>query len=404
MALTDVEVRKAAPREKQYRLTDTAGMYVQVMPNGSKHWRLKYRFGGKEKLLALGSYPEISLAEARKRRDEARLQLSNGSDPGAARKAEKRATRLTADDSFEAVTREWFSKVKSGWTEKYGEKVIRRFELYAFPWIGARRIGDIEPPDLLEVLMRVEREGKHETAHRLRDTTGQVMRYAIGSSRAKRDITADLRDALKPVEVSHFAAITDPAQVGQLLRSIDGYAGTHTVRIALKLAPMLFQRPGELRMAEWDEVDLDEALWVIQPKRMKRRKDGKLYGRPHIVPLPTQAVELLRELHRFTGTHKYVFRGARGSDRPMSDSTINAALRSLGYDSTIMTGHGFRAMARTILDEVLEENVDHIEAQLAHKVRDSLGRAYNRTSHVQQRRAIMQRWADYLDRLKDAEK
>jgi len=400
MPLTDTAARNAAPREKPYRLADGSGMYLEISPAGGKYWRLKYRFAGKEKRLALGVYPDVTLAEARKRRERAREKLAAGIDPSEARRAEKRTQRLNAENSFEAVAREWHLKYAPTWSDNHGARLLRRLEADAFPWIGGRPVADLRPPELLDVLRRVERRGALETAHRLHDNIGQVLRYAVATGRAERDVAADLRGALPPVQKRHFAALTDPVQVAELLQAIDGYKGTFPVSCALRLAPLLFQRPGELRNAEWSEFDLEAAMWEIPASRMKRTKQGKISGAAHIVPLPAQAVAILRELQPLTGSRSFLFPSVRTADRPMSDNTVNAALRRLGYDKETMTGHGFRALARTILEEVLAVPPAIIEAQLAHAVKDPLGRAYNRTAHLPQRREMMQRWADYLDNLK----
>ncbi|MCK4125281.1 integrase arm-type DNA-binding domain-containing protein [Ralstonia pseudosolanacearum] len=400
MALTDIQIRAATPKEKQYRLADSGGMYLEIRPNGGRYWRLKYRFGGKEKALTIGVYPDVSLKEARAKRDAAKKQLADGVDPSFAKQATKRTTRLNAENSFEAVAREWHAKFSPTWSKSHGDRILRRLEVDAFPWIGVRPVAELQPADVLDVARRVEKRGALETAHRLRDNIGQAMRYAVATGRAARDITADLRGALPPVQKRHFAALTDPGKVAELLRAIDGYSGTFPVACALKLAPLLFQRPGELRNAEWKEFDLDSATWEIPGERMKRTKQGKTSGGAHVVPLPSQAVAILQELKPLTGTSRFLFPSVRTKDRPMSDNTVNAGLRRLGYDNETMTGHGFRAMARTILDEVLMVPAAIIEAQLAHAVKDPLGRAYNRTSHLPQRREMMQRWADYLDELK----
>ncbi|MBJ9693658.1 tyrosine-type recombinase/integrase [Burkholderia cenocepacia] len=400
MPLTDVAIRNAQPSDKQQKLFDGGGLFLLIKPTGGKRWVLKYRFGGKEKSLALGTYPAVPLAEARRRRDEARDKLAAGIDPGAAKKAEKRTQRLSAENSFEAVAREWHAKYAPTWSKSHGARILRRLEVDAFPWIGGNPIADLEPPDVLDALRRVEKRGALETAHRLQANISQVCRYAVATGRAKRDVTADLRGALPPVQTEHMAAITDPKQVAELLRAIDGYHGTFPVQCALRLAPLLFQRPGELRAAEWTEFDLDGATWEIPSERMKRTKQGKASGAAHIVPLPEQVILILRELHALTGNGRFLFPSVRTKDRPMSDNTINGALRRLGYDGDTMTGHGFRAMARTILDEVLGVAPAVVEAQLAHAVKDPLGRAYNRTAHLPQRREMMQQWADYLDQLK----
>ncbi|MBR8070068.1 integrase arm-type DNA-binding domain-containing protein [Burkholderia cenocepacia] len=400
MPLTDTTIRNTKPAEKPVKLFDGGGLFLLVTPAGQRYWRLKYRAAGKEKLLALGVYPEVTLATARRKRDEAREKLAAGIDPSEAKKAEKRTVRLNAENSFEAVAREWHAKYALTWSESHGSRILRRLEVDAFPWIGGKPIADLAPPDVLDALRRVEKRGALETAHRLHANISQVCRYAVATGRAQRDVTADLRGALPPVQQEHMAALTDPKQVAELLRAIDGYQGTFPVICALRLAPLLFQRPGELRAAEWAELDLDARIWEIPSDRMKRTKQGKASGGAHIVPLSSQAVAVLRELHALTGNGRFLFPSVRTKDRPMSDNTINGALRRLGYDGDTMTGHGFRAMARTILDEVLGLPAAIIEAQLAHAVKDPLGRAYNRTAHLPQRREMMQQWADYLDRLK----
>ncbi|WP_176113523.1 tyrosine-type recombinase/integrase [Burkholderia cepacia] len=400
MPLTDTTIRNTKPAEKPVKLFDGGGLFLLVTPAGQRYWRLKYRAAGKEKLLALGVYPEVTLATARRKRDEAREKLAAGIDPSEAKKAEKRTVRLNAENSFEAVAREWHAKYAPTWSESHGSRILRRLEVDAFPWMGGKPIADLAPPDVLDALRRVEKRGALETAHRLHANVSQVCRYAVATGRAQRDVTADLRGALPPVQQEHMAALTDPKQVAELLRAIDGYQGTFPVICALRLAPLLFQRPGELRAAEWVELDLDAGIWEIPSDRMKRTKQGKASGGAHIVPLSSQAVMVLRELHALTGNGRFLFPSVRTKDRPMSDNTINGALRRLGYDGDTMTGHGFRAMARTILDEVLGLPAAIIEAQLAHAVKDPLGRAYNRTAHLPQRREMMQRWADYLDQLK----
>lgn len=400
MPLTDTTIRNTKPSEKPVKLFDGGGLFLLVTPAGQRYWRLKYRAAGKEKLLALGVYPDVSLAAARRKRDDARDKLAAGIDPGEAKKAEKRTARLGAENSFEAVAREWHAKYAPTWSENHSSRILRRLELDAFPWIGGKPVADLAPPDVLDVLRRVEKRGAIETAHRLQANVSQVCRYAVATGRAHRDVTADLRGALPPVQQEHMASITDPKQVAELLRAIDGYQGTFPVLCALRLSPLLFQRPGELRAAEWAEFDLDTDTWEIPSERMKRTKQGKASGGAHIVPLPKQAVTILRELDALTGNSRFLFPSVRTKDRPMSNNTINGALRRLGYDGDTMTGHGFRAMARTILDEVLCIPVAIVEAQLAHAVKDPLGRAYNRTAHLPQRREMMQQWADYLDRLK----
>jgi integrase len=391
MPLTDVTVRTAKPRDKTYKLFDSGGLYVELTPAGGKRWRWKYRVAGREKLLSMGVYPDVTLAAARARRDDARKLLASGVDPSVHRQAAKVAQAETAANSFEVVAREWFLKHQSGWVESHSSRVIARMEMDVFPYIGSRPIAEITPPELLKVLRRIEERGALETAHRARTSCGQVFRYAIATARAERDISAELKGALPPVKVQHMASVTDPTLVGPLLRVLDGYRGTLAVRCALRLAPLVFARPGELRTAEWADIDLERAEW----RRFvtKGQKD-------HIVPLATQAISILNELYPLTGRGKYVFAGARSISRPMSENTVNAALRRLGIPKEELSGHGFRAMARTILDEVHGVRIDLIEHQLAHEVKDPLGRAYNRTSHLPARRKMMQDWADYLDKLR----
>lgn len=391
MALKDVQIRNAKPREKQYKLFDERGLFLIITPKGKKWWRFRYAFDGKEKLLSLGTYPDVSLEKARERRETARKLLADKVDPGEQRKAQKATKQERLANSFEVVTREWYAKYSINWVKSHGERIIRRFERDIFPWLGERPIEEITPPQLLEVIRRIENRGALETAHRALANCGQVFRYAIATSRATRDPSGDLRGALPPVKGEHFAAVTEPKQVAELLRTLEGYQGTLAVSCALRLAPLLFVRPGELRKAEWKDFDLETAEW----RYIVTKTDT-----PHIVPLAKQSVVILRELFALTGTGRYVFPGARSSDRPMSDNAILAAMRRLGISKDEMSGHGFRAMARTILDEVLGESPDLIEHQLAHAVRDPNGRAYNRTKHLPERHKMMQRWADYLDELK----
>lgn len=391
MALTDTAIRNTKPADKPLKLTDERGLYLLLKPNGSRWWRFDYRYGGKRKTLSMGVYPDVSLKEARNRRDEVRKLLASDVDPGENRKAVKAAKLEKAANSFEVVTREWYAKYSPTWNASHGERIIRRFERDIFPWIGSKPIAEIAAPELLTTVRRIEGRGAVETAHRALGNCGQVFRYAIATGRATRDISADLRGALPPVKGEHFAAITEPKQVGALLRAIEGYTGSHVVRCALRLAPLVFVRPGELRKAEWKDIDLDGAEWRYIVTKTNT---------PHIVPLSTQAVEILKELQALTGRSRFVFPGARTNGRPMSDNAILAALRRMGIDKEEMSGHGFRAMARTILDEVLGVRPDFIEHQLAHSVRDPNGRAYNRTAHLPERRKMMQQWADYLDKLK----
>ena len=395
MSLTDVSVRGAKAVDKPLKLFDERGLFLLVTPSGGKWWRLKYRFEGKEKSLSLGTYPDTPLKLAREARDDARKMVAQGIDPSAQRQATKNARAERATNSFEVIAREWFASHGPTLAPTYAVKVIRRFERDLFPTLGNVAIPELKPIDLLKALRVIESRGAVETAHRALGECGQVLRYAVATQRAERDITADLRGALLPAKGEHFAAITDPQKVGGLLRAIDGYSGTATVCAAMKLAPLFFVRPGELRHAEWAHIDLDADEWRYFVTKTKA---------DHIVPLARQAIAILRALQPLTGHGRYVFPSARGEGKPLSDNAILAALRRMGIDKEEMSGHGFRAMARTILDEVLNVRVDLIEHQLAHAVRDANGRAYNRTAHLPERRKMMQQWADYLDGLKASAK
>ncbi len=396
MSLSEMKVRNAKPKEKFYKLTDGDGLYLHVTEKGGKLWRFRYRFGGKEKLLALGSYPEITLLDARQRRDGARRQLANKIDPGAVRKAQKQSS-IQETETFEVIAREWHNRFKSTWSEGHAATIMDRMERDLFPWIGKRPIAEIKAHELLAAMRRVESRGALETAHRIRTIGGQVFRYAVATGRAERDISVDLKGALPQPQEKHRAAITEPAEVGKLLRAIDDYSGSFVVKCALKIAPLVFVRPGELRHMEWTELDFENAQWNIPAGKMKMKE-------PHLVPLSDQAIKILNELQGLTGASRYVFPSGRSFDRALSDNAILAALRRMGYEKDEMSGHGFRAMARTILDEVLQIRPDFIEHQLAHAVRDPNGRAYNRTAHLNERRKMMQTWADYLDGLKVAVK
>lgn len=407
---SDATIRATKPKDKPYRLNDGDGLYLLIRPDGSPKggwwWRLDYTFSGRRKTLSLGTYPDTGLALARKKADEARKLVEEGTDPSDVRKvakakqAEERDAKRRIEagiplaDSFEAVAREWFDGRRPKWAVSHADKVMGRLKLDIFPWIGARAIGEIEAPDVLAIVRRVKERGALDTAHRVLQNCGQVFRYAVANGLARRDPTADLRGALPTAHGKHFASITEPAAVGELLRAIDGFRGTYPVQCALRLAPLLFVRPGELRKAEWSEINLERREWSIPPEKMKKRL-------AHLVPLSTQAVEILQSLQPLTGCGRYVFPNARSSAKPMSEAAVNAALRRMGYDTrTEITGHGFRAMARTILHEELGIEPDVIEHQLAHRVPDALGATYNRTKFIKQRQAMMQTWADYLERLK----
>lgn len=401
MALTDLRLRALKAKPEPGKHGDRDGLFVRQDNKGAMRWQWRLRTPTGETLVSYGVYPEVGLAEARRKHMEARGQVRNGINPNEAKKAAKAATAVEIGNAFEAVAREWFDTRKDEWSPSYGDKIIRRLEVDVFPYVGKTQIHELTPPDLLAVLRRIEARGVIETAHRALENIGQVMRYGVVTGRIASDPSRDLKGALRKPMPKHMAAITDPAELAGLLQAIDAYAGTHIVRCALKLAPMLMLRPGELRAARWEEFDLDTASWTIPAERMKRQKAGKLNGDPHMVPLPRQAVAVLRDLHPLTGPTGLVFRGEVDHERPMSDGTLNAALRRMGYDTqTQVTGHGFRATARTILDEHLGYDRAVIEAQLAHSVADSLGRAYNRTEFLKQRREMLQAWADYLEELR----
>ncbi len=391
MALTDIAVRSAKPAEKPVRLSDDKGLYLLVTPNGSRWWRMDYRFAGKRKTLSMGVYPDVGLKAAREKRDTAREQIAAGIDPGEHRKATKAATEARASNSFEIICREWLEHKRAVVEEAQYKKALARLTNDVFPWLGERPISAITAPEILSVMRRVDERGARYTAHKIRSEISQCFRYAIATGRATRDPCPDLRGALPPARGEHFAAITTPREAAELLRAIDGFRGTFVVHCALRLAPMLFVRPGELRKAQWADFDLNKAEW----RYLVTKTDTD-----HLVPLASQAVAILRELYALTGQGQYVFPG-RDPKRPMSDAAINASLRRMGYDTrTEISGHGFRAMARTILHEELHQKPEVIEHQLAHSVPDALGTAYNRTRFLKERKAMMQLWADYLDKLK----
>lgn len=395
--LTDVEIKKAKPSSKPIRMFDGGGLYLEVATSGGKLWRFKYRFNGKEKRQALGTYPDTSLAKARERRDEARRLLADGVDPGENRKVQAAAKVVLAENSFEVVGREWFAKMKPEWADSHADKIMARLERDIFPWLGKRPIAEVAAVEVLTTLRRISDRGAKDTAKRAQQDCGGVFRYAIQTGRASYNPIPDLRGALPAAIGGNFAAITDPIKVGELLRAIDGFNGTFVVKCALRLSPYLFVRPGELRQAKWADFDLDKAEWKFLVSKIKKIEEPKL----HLVPLAYQAVAILRELQALTGHSEFVFPGARTNGRAMSEAAVNAALRRMGYDTkTEITGHGFRAMARTILHEGLSIPPEVIEHQLAHKVPDALGAAYNRTKFLPARKAMMQQWADYLDKLK----
>jgi integrase len=390
--LTVKEIEAAKPKEKPYRLTDGHGLYLEVAVNGSKYWRFKYKFNSKEKRLALGTYPGIRPPEARDEAHKARELLRQGIDPSEKKKLDRLKATLASGNTFHLVAVEWLEGRKSYVEPAQHVKTLARLENDVFPWLGNRPIADIDAPEILTVLRRIDSRGARYSAHRVRSEISRVFKYAIATGRAKVDPAHFLIGAIPPPVATHFASITEPVKVGEMLRAFDGFSGTFPVLCALKLAPMLFVRPGELRKAEWEHIDLEKSEWRYQVSKTKT---------DHLVPLATQAVSIFKELQALTGSGRYVFPGARTASRPMSDAAINAALRRLGYDTrTEITGHGFRAMARTILHEELHQKPEVIEHQLAHSVSDALGTAYNRTKFLKERKVMMQLWADYLDRLK----
>lgn len=393
MPLTDTFVRQTKPSKPSGdKHADGGGMYLLVKPTG-KYWRMDYRHLGARKTLALGIYPAVSLAKARKRRDEARELIADGIDPSVDKRAKKLIQLAAAANTFEAVARQWLEKTVADRAASTQGKLTTWLEKDAFPYIGKKPISTITTRDVLLTVQKMEARGVFESAHKLKRICGQVFRFGVASGLVERDVTTDLKGALAAIPKRYYAAITEPSEVAKLLRSIDAYYGHPYAIAALKLSPMLFVRPGELRSAEWSEFDLGAAAWRIPASKMKMKIE-------HVVPLPTQAIAILRELHRLTGNKKFVFPSIRSFDKCMSENTINAALRGMGYSKEVMTAHGFRAMARTIMDEVLGERVDLIEHQLAHAVKDPNGRAYNRTAHLPARKEMMQRWADYLDKLR----
>lgn len=398
MPLTDTALRNSKPKEKPYKVYDEKGLFIQITPNGGKWWRFKYRIWGKEKLISFGTYPEVSLSDARSRRDEARKLLSQNPqvDPSAVKKSQKDAVYATHANSFEMLAREWGESFFINKSDSHKVRTLRRLEIYMFPWIGKRPISEITAPEILEVVRRPQNQNKLETAHRVLQATSQVFRYAVQTGKAIRDVTFDLRGALPSPVVKHMAAFTEPKEVAEFLRAIDGFKGTFTVECALRFSPFVFVRPGELRKAKWVDIDLDEGVWSYLVSKTKTQ---------HIVPLSTQAIKILKNIQPFSGHRDFVFPGGRDPKKAMSEAAVNAALQRMGYDTQKdITGHGFRAVARTILHERLNIDPHILEHQLAHKVPDALGAAYNRTKFLEQRKVVMQKWADYLDELKDGGK
>jgi integrase len=399
--LTDAQCRNAVcpPDKKQARFTDSGGMYLQVSPAGSKRWFLKYRTAGVEKQLALGSYPSVSLSAARKARDAAKFHKSEGRDPVQARKLEKLKAARNRGDTFKIVALEWYGKQVSQWSESHAQRSLRQLERDLFPYIGELPMVDIHPLELLAALQKVEERGALETADRVLMLARQVWDYWLPTAEvAQRNITEGLKGRLIPYRSKVFAAIVDPVRMGALMRAIKAYKGGAIVRTALQVVPYLYQRPGNLRMMEWTELDLDSAMWTIPSMKMKRTKLEKEQGEDHTVPMPTQAVALLRSIQPMTGHGRYVFPGERSHDRPISDNSVRSALYSLGFGKE-QSWHGFRASARTMMIDELNLDKNIIEANLAHVVKDANGRSYNRTQLVNQRLTMIQQWADYLDLL-----
>ena len=397
--LTSKELENAKPEAKTRRLSDGGGLYLEITPNGSKYWRLAYRFAGKQKTFALGVYPQVKAPEARKKAREAKDHLAAGRDPGLIKKATKGAK--SPENSFQAVANEWIEKFKHMWTESHYKNIAGRLQRDLFPWIGNRPIGEITAPELLMVLRKIEARGHLESAHRASTNAGQVFMYAIATGRAERNPAADLKGAIPPPIVKHMSTILDPDQVGELMRAIARYHGSPITKHALQLAAYVFLRSGELRHAEWSEVDFETAEWRIPAARMKARKRDKEANPAgyHLVPLSTQVVAILRDLQALTGQGKYLFPGLRSTTRPMSDATLTNALRRMGYSQEELHVHGFRAMARTLIRQELGFDEEPIERQLGHAVKGPLGAAYNRADFVAERRRMMQAWADYLEQL-----
>ena len=387
--LTDTAIRKTKPTNKPQKLSDGKGLYVLIKPNGSKLWQMAYRFAGKQKTLSIGQYPAVTLAAARTVAALAKVDLTNGIDPS----EKKQAMKLIVDtNTFVGIATEWHLKYQHTWTKNHADLIWTRLENNILPYLGKRPIDEINAPELLASLRRIENRGALETAHRVKGICGQVFRYAVATGKAERDPTADLKGALPPTKAKHHASITDPVAIGGLLRAIDGYQGSCITKIAMQLAPLVFVRPVELRHAEWSEIDLDLAEWRIPAEKMKMRL-------LHIVPLSQQSVALLSEIKHLTGSGRYVFPSARTNNRAMSENTVLGGLRRLGYTKEEMTGHGFRSMASTLLNEHGWHS-DAIERQLAHSESNSVRAAYNYAEHLPERVKMMQSWADYLDTLR----
>lgn len=400
LTATSVDKAKLIIEGKPKKLTDGGGLYLLINQKG-KYWRYNFRFNGKFKTLSIGVYPEVSLKEARQYHEAAHSNVSKGIDPTVQKQIQKITRHKLGEATFEVVAREWYAEFKDTWVDTHGKRLIARLENDVFPWLGSRPIHEIEPPEILEVMRRVQKRGALESAHRVRQVVGQVFRYAVATGRTNRDQTADLKGAIPSHRKKHFAAIKDAGELADLLKAIDHYKGTFVVRCALKLSPLVMLRPGELRQAEWKEIDLDTATWTIPVKRMKALKATKEENETnHVVPLSRQAVEVFKEIYPLTGKWEYVFPGARSKKRPLSDNAIRTALRTMGFTNQQMTVHGFRATASTMLNE-MGFNPDAIEAQLAHKDSNEIRAAYNRAQYLDERRDMLQKWANYLDELKN---
>ncbi len=392
MALSDTKIKAIKSTDKPFKLADERGLFLLVQPAGGKLWRLKYRIDGKEKLLSFGTYPDVSLADAREKREQARKLIAAGGDPSELRKANKAGRNDNAANSFEVITRIWLKNYSANLSTVTSAKNLRLFERDIFPWIGSKPIAELKPKEILDTARRIEARGAVDTAKRAIQLCGQVFQQAVIDEKVMSDPTRDIRRAIKPLKDKHFASLTDPKEVAELLRAIDAFNGTFVVMCAMRLAPLVFVRPGELRLARWRDIDLETGEWRYLVTKTNT---------DHLVPLAKQAVNLLKELQPLTGGGEFVFQVGNDPKKPMSAATINAALQRMGYDTkTQITGHGFRAMARTILHERLNIDPHIIEHQLAHAVPDNLGGAYNRTKFIEQRIAMMQQWADYLDDLK----
>lgn len=400
MPLTELQLRALRAKPVPGKHGDRDGLYLRVKPNGSMLWQWRLRTPRGETTVSFGVYPEIGLARARELHRVARDQVREGLNPNAAKRNARETAEAAPAATFEHVARDWFGTRRTDWAPSYADRLLRRLEADVFPWLGNTPVAAVTAPQVLEILRRIEGRGVIETAHRALDNVSQILRFAVAAGLAPSNPARDLKEALRKPVARHFPAVTDPKRLGEILRAFDGYPGTYVVKAALRLLPMLLLRPGELRHTQWTEIDLEAGTLTVHAARMKRTKAGKLHGKPHVVPLSKQAVAILRELHPLTGRSPYVFRGERHHDRPMSDATLIAAMRAMGLGADEVTAHGFRATARTLLAERLRVPEQVIEAQLAHTVKDALGTAYNRTQWVEERKTMMQRWADYLDRLR----